>query len=564
MSKKQVYHKNNNKCSAAVKSTVPKKKIDKNTIYAFILLAFFIFWTIGSVFSFINFSKKKESNVVSASADVVDDIYEQKIINEVTFHLMEPMYVQSVEISPLYEDNYYSLNVHFNNIADYQSTRKILFPLSYICDQLIDGHTYFFSFKLDTGYSLSSLPTLFFCEYDYESGDLIDNVYFNIDHIDDFVSVGDYYDIDFVYSSNSVYWVECLLPNQYIPYDDLVFYNVNIFDYSSDYRGYAYTYEELREIYSKAIEDSYQDGVTSSGNYDSGYADGYNQAMDDVSDKVMGFFGFSKWNAKVGQGYDESNSTYMPSFTINPFNFMSYEYGSPSYIDLKQSTFNVFSNSYQSILPYFNSTLTFEAYDLNIDPNYFFLGFESNISGLNGSNIEDNFYVRVYDNLGNFYQGEFVVFTQTYYQIRFDFRDMPDGAYIERFLIDSYVRVFVAPQEGEYLTLIDYGVDYMLGFDDGYELGYDDALRNYQDLINAEYQRGLRDGETIGYNNGYNAGVSAANEYSFMGLIGAVVDVPIRAFTSLFNFEILGINLANFFFALLTVALILAIIKLIL
>lgn len=55
--------------------------------------------------------------------------------------------------------------------------------------------------------------------------------------------------------------------------------------------------------------------------------------------------------------------------------------------------------------------------------------------------------------------------------------------------------------------------------------------------------------------------VRASNTYTFNSLISSVIDVPIRAFTSLFNFELLGVNLANFFFAILTVCIVLAIIK---
>lgn len=67
----------------------------------------------------------------------------------------------------------------------------------------------------------------------------------------------------------------------------------------------------------------------------------------------------------------------------------------------------------------------------------------------------------------------------------------------------------------------------------------------------------------LGYQ--FNGGSSSNNgEYSFFNLISAVIDAPIQAFTSLFNFDLLGINLTSFFLALLSVAVFIAIIRLIL
>lgn len=66
-----------------------------------------------------------------------------------------------------------------------------------------------------------------------------------------------------------------------------------------------------------------------------------------------------------------------------------------------------------------------------------------------------------------------------------------------------------------------------------------------------------------GYNEGYAAGVKASSEFTFMGLLSAVIDVPIQAFTGLFNFDLLGINLLNFFLAIFTVCCVLAVLRLI-
>lgn len=68
-------------------------------------------------------------------------------------------------------------------------------------------------------------------------------------------------------------------------------------------------------------------------------------------------------------------------------------------------------------------------------------------------------------------------------------------------------------------------------------------------------------GKNEGYNSGYAAGVAAGGNNNFMSLITAVVDVPIKAFTSLLDFEILGYNMKNLALALLTAGLLVAAIR---
>lgn len=64
-----------------------------------------------------------------------------------------------------------------------------------------------------------------------------------------------------------------------------------------------------------------------------------------------------------------------------------------------------------------------------------------------------------------------------------------------------------------------------------------------------------------GYDRGYTAGVAAGGNNNFMSLITAVVDAPIKAFTSLLDFDILGYNMKNLALALLTAGLLVAAIR---
>ena len=92
----------------------------------------------------------------------------------------------------------------------------------------------------------------------------------------------------------------------------------------------------------------------------------------------------------------------------------------------------------------------------------------------------------------------------------------------------------------------------------GYNTGYGDGI-----------VYGKAEGSSTGYTSGYQAGyevgkiagASEANDYTFLSLIGAVIDAPINAFTSMFNLDILGVNLTNFFLGLFSIAIILFVVR---
>lgn len=94
-----------------------------------------------------------------------------------------------------------------------------------------------------------------------------------------------------------------------------------------------------------------------------------------------------------------------------------------------------------------------------------------------------------------------------------------------------------------------YNNAYNNGFSNGKSEGYTDGFSN---------------GKNAGYSNGYSDGVKAAGDYTFLSLLGAVVDAPLQAVSGMLNFNLLGFNMLNFFYALLTCALVIAVIRLIL
>lgn len=98
---------------------------------------------------------------------------------------------------------------------------------------------------------------------------------------------------------------------------------------------------------------------------------------------------------------------------------------------------------------------------------------------------------------------------------------------------------------------------YQYGYDKGYESGF-----NKGKLDNTVYDDGYKTGYAIGYDKGVMEADN--NPYTFTKLFSAVLDVPVRVFTSLFDFNVLGVNLSAFFFSLLSVCFVLVVIKLLL
>lgn len=96
-------------------------------------------------------------------------------------------------------------------------------------------------------------------------------------------------------------------------------------------------------------------------------------------------------------------------------------------------------------------------------------------------------------------------------------------------------------------------------YNQGYQVGKSDGLTEGE-LIG--FDKGFDEGYQVGKNAGYNQGLDNANNYTFISLLGAVVDAPIQAISGLLNFNILGMNMSNFFFGLMTIGLIIFIIRL--
>lgn len=134
--------------------------------------------------------------------------------------------------------------------------------------------------------------------------------------------------------------------------------------------------------------------------------------------------------------------------------------------------------------------------------------------------------------------------------------DKPTGIYLWRSRVSI---TYLLPAAVNYLAFnvgnLDYYDGYKAGVDVGYtsgeKEGYDKGFNQAKD---AYYEQG--------YNVGYNKGIASANNYTFLSLIGAVIDAPLGAFRSMFNFEILGMNMSSFLLSLFSISIIIVVIKL--
>lgn len=100
----------------------------------------------------------------------------------------------------------------------------------------------------------------------------------------------------------------------------------------------------------------------------------------------------------------------------------------------------------------------------------------------------------------------------------------------------------------------------------GIAFGEDEIVYRIMNYETA-YNDGFKNGRQNGYNDGYADGINNAIDgegLSWNKLFTSMINVPINAIRSLFNFEILGYNISAFLFSLLTIAVVLTVVNLIL
>ena len=101
-----------------------------------------------------------------------------------------------------------------------------------------------------------------------------------------------------------------------------------------------------------------------------------------------------------------------------------------------------------------------------------------------------------------------------------------------------------------------FSLDTQKYYDAGHTAGYTKGQDSMQGAIENARQQGFAEAQKM-FDNGN-------TDYSFFGLISAVIDAPIKAIRGLLNFDILGVNMFSFVTSLFSLAVVLMIVKLLL
>lgn len=119
------------------------------------------------------------------------------------------------------------------------------------------------------------------------------------------------------------------------------------------------------------------------------------------------------------------------------------------------------------------------------------------------------------------------------------------------------------------LSITTTAYDFQTAIADARKYGYTQAENIYKGQLH-QYTDPTGTGYTSIYQQGYTAGMNSTSEefalqyYTFPQFIGALFDVPVRVLNSLLDFDVLGYNMKNLIFSILTISIILSIVRFIL
>lgn len=329
----------------------------------------------------------------------------------------------------------------------------------------------------------------------------------------------------------------------------------------------------LDDLYNRGFNAGYSDGFGEGREYgeEIGYENGYEEGYD--TGKRDGFidaytedaysFGifencnfYYKW---IREGsYNPNNNDITKEYTKNNFNlYEKYNYkfnNMPEIIDVETTPLEYTISPYYGGFLFSNPfTDTWNGYQQgNIILTRAYFNEPYQIRSIDNFIVLTSFDEYVYigsDNTSTYYiwLEDKTYFTIQQGQTSINFQTMGAGKNI--ICIDIVNQLDLTGLQSNYVNTEAYNQGYYKGKQEGINEGY-------------------TQGEEYGYNKGklegYNEGVEDGGKYSFFSLFSSLIDAPINAFRNLFNFEIFGQNLTNFFLALFTFALIIKIIQLLL
>ncbi len=138
--------------------------------------------------------------------------------------------------------------------------------------------------------------------------------------------------------------------------------------------------------------------------------------------------------------------------------------------------------------------------------------------------------------------------------------DAPDS----ELTINIYVATYNVDTDASY-TEEDINEAYQNGYDSGYSSGWGDGTSDYAEIMEEKVAEAYDEGFGAGYNDGYiegkKEGITVSENGDWIGLMTAVVEAPVNTFQSLFNFNVLGLDMRVAFGSILTLCLLLIVIK---
>lgn len=286
--------------------------------------------------------------------------------------------------------------------------------------------------------------------------------------------------------------------------------------------------------------------IDSNGSYDDGYNDGYNEGYEaGVTDGTQ-----SGYDEGYADGYDEGYNngladevyTASQAFKSSAYRYMKkVENGV-----LSKYVYTLYENTEDKDIPL--DGLFFAASDLAVFSDY-------------GVPVPRDIHEIDTAGTSNIYE----IVAKSQYALRFDSR--LDQA---RWLVDNPMDNLVLFPTYEEMSGGAFPAYYVMNdrsllerfvsgagaaFDLGYQGGYND---------------GYDAGDGAGYNRGYGVGFNegqadaASGNYTFLALIGSVLDAPISAFRGLLDFDLLGVNMSSFVLAIMSLCVIIVIIRVVL
>ena len=556
-----------------------KKKKRRNQIYAYILLFFFVLWTVGTALSFFNFFGGKNS--MSASAESVSAAEVSTVSEEVESGFDLSQYPTANLIPYPYVSSGYTAEVGFSvtlngvtwtvNNDGSISACGVSTDVSYF--DVLNGNLFTFEPNIVYAFdcslnSFSSGNNSIFVRVDYTTFDGLNKSVYDSSGF-------------FIFDASTICTLSLLrfYVKAGVTLDNFIFYPMlNVGEV-------AYPYSPSFDlIYNKGYQSGYGDGELNG--YYLGYEFGYN----------------SGYNSGYWEGFDDGELSAGNAAYYGVFQYLNAEVrmyaADGTFVGacsdwLKGPNSVTFGPIYEYFLTTYKSGYYFE---LMIAAGH---GYENEVplSLMNGC-IVGKGDLSNYSLSNSFSVYGTNYFTQQYYAFSGYFEQMDAGFDP----LPAYTLFFNQGSEDPDLSQIGFGymtlrfddIDifkklqfiytdgfYNQGYNKGYNAGYSNGMIDgHQPGYDQGYIVGKEDGEKVGFNNGiafgkeqgliegeaigYNKGAKAAGNYTFLSLISAVVDVPIQAFSSLFSFDILGINIKNFLLGLFTLAVVLCVVKLIL